>query len=47
MVKKEKANLVTPIEENQQIRNRLIKRRKKKHRKLLLSHKYKKVLNTK
>ena len=29
--KKEKVNLVTPIEKNQQIRNRLVKR--KKHRK--------------
>ncbi len=26
--KKEKANLVTPIEKNQQIRNRLVKRKK-------------------
>ena len=44
--KKEKANLVTKIEKNQLMRNRLVIR-KKKHQKLLLSYKFKEVLNTK
>ena len=38
--KKEKGTFVTPIQKNQEIRYRLVKR--KKQRKLLLSYKYKK-----
>ena len=38
--KKEKANLVTPIEKNQEIRNQLVKRTKI-HRKMLWCYNYK------